>query len=86
MENIKRTPNSNLIIRDKISHIGIGTAITDRPSHTTVHTDRVYGDSADQGRIQILEVIKRGGYVTLPRIAPLGGLSSHYFVTVLSGF
>jgi hypothetical protein len=29
-------------------HIGIGTLITKRPSHSTVHTDRVYGGSADQ--------------------------------------
>ena len=28
--------------------IGIGTVIADRPSHTTVRTDRVYGGSADQ--------------------------------------
>jgi hypothetical protein len=30
------------------AHIGIGTLITKRPSHSTVHTDRVYGGSADQ--------------------------------------
>jgi hypothetical protein len=29
-------------------HIGIGLPITEEPSHTTVRTDRVYGDSADQ--------------------------------------
>ncbi len=28
--------------------IGIGTPITERPSHITARTDRVYGDSADQ--------------------------------------
>ncbi len=74
----------HLIIRNL--SIGIGTAIADRPSHTTVHTDRVYGDSADQGRIQILEIIRTSGYVHLPRIVPLGWESSRYIGSVLSGF
>jgi len=29
-------------------HIGIGTPIAERPSHTTGHTDHVSGDSAGQ--------------------------------------
>lgn len=35
----------------KKSHIGIGTPITERPSHSTVHTDRVYGGSAGKDNI-----------------------------------
>ena len=31
--------------------IGIGTPITKRPSHSTVHTDRVYGGSAGKDQI-----------------------------------
>ena len=31
-------------------HIGIGTPIAERPSHTTGHTDHVSGDSAGQNR------------------------------------
>ncbi|CCK80206.1 hypothetical protein [Desulfobacula toluolica] len=30
------------------AHIGIGPPITEEPSHTTGHTDRVSGGSADQ--------------------------------------
>ena len=31
-----------------LNHIEIGTPLTERPSHTTTHTDRVNGGSADQ--------------------------------------
>ena len=32
-------------------YIGIGLPITEEPSHTTVHTDRVYGGSAGKDKI-----------------------------------
>ena len=32
-------------------HIGIGLPITEESSHTTVHTDRVYGGSAGKDKI-----------------------------------
>jgi hypothetical protein len=35
-------------------HIGIGTPITERPSHSTGHTDRVSGGSADQSRYALV--------------------------------
>ncbi len=43
--------NFGVITRNELEKlIGIGTPITERPSHSTGHTDRVSGGSADQSR------------------------------------
>ena len=38
-------------IYELMKAIGIGLSITEEPSHSTVHTDRVYGGSAGKDKI-----------------------------------